>query len=90
MNMADIPISSTQAAHRHSSNNRQEILRSEMCGCFYCLKTFLPSAIEDWIDDDTGTALCPHCGIDSVLGAAAGFPLTGEFLKAMHREWFDK
>lgn len=36
-----------------------------MAGCFGCLKTFPVSAIEEYTDDDT--AVCPHCGIDSVL-----------------------
>ena len=88
--MPDTPISFIRSAHCHSANNRQEILRSELCGCFYCLKTFLPSEIQDWISDQSGTALCPYCGIDSIIGSAAGFPLTDEFLSAMHHEWFNK
>lgn len=30
----------------------------------------------------------PRCGIDSVIGSAAGFPLTKEFLFQMHARWF--
>jgi hypothetical protein len=79
------------SAHRHSSGHRDEILASELCGCFYCCKTFLPSEIEDWIDekDDIGTtARCPRCGIDSVIGSQAGFALTPEFLREMKRYFF--
>ena len=48
---------------------------------------FLPSEIEAWTDehevvrpDGTTasrglTALCPRCGIDSVLGSASGLPV---------------
>ena len=78
-------------AHRHSIFNRDEIERSEACGCFHCLETFAPSAIEHWTDqgNEKGeTPLCPHCGIDSVLGSASGVPLTGPFLSAMHDRWF--
>ena len=46
----------------------------------------------DWIGDeglDKGqTGLCPHCGIDSVIGDRSGFPITGEFLAKMKSYWF--
>jgi len=80
-----------EAAHRHSSGHREEILASEVCGCFYCRKTFSPSEIEDWIDEIGGvgtTALCPRCGIDAVVGSGAGLTLTPEFLREMHEYWF--
>jgi hypothetical protein len=88
-----------RTAHKHSSNHREEIVASEVCGCFYCLRTFSPSEIQDWVDElpdgsadiaDVGqTALCPHCGIDSVIGSHSGIALTPEFLREMHRYWFD-
>jgi acetone carboxylase gamma subunit len=37
---------------------------------------------------DGRTAVCPRCGIDSVIGSAAGYPLTREFLSAMEQYWF--
>ena len=78
------------SAHRHSSAHRPEVERSSRCGCFYCLAVFPPSAIRDWIDEGDGsqTALCPACGIDSVLGAASGYPITEAFLRRMQRHWF--
>jgi hypothetical protein len=74
-------------AHKHSSRHRAELESSEQCGCFYCFAIFPPSEIFDWIDDDR-TALCPRCGIDSVIGTASGFPVTKEFLERMHGHWF--
>ena len=77
--------------HGHSSSHRAEVLASEICGCFFCLKTFLPGAIDEWIapeGEEGATALCPHCGIDSVIGSASGFPMTAEFLCRMRRHWF--
>ncbi|WP_245197274.1 hypothetical protein [Labrys sp. LIt4] len=45
--------------------------------------------IEEWIDDSAGTALCPECGIDSVIGSASGYPVDDrDFLEAMHELWF--
>lgn len=59
-----------QALHHASFRNEEWVRRSALCGCFYCRKTFPPSEITSWCDDnDQGprTALCPCCGIDSVL-----------------------
>jgi hypothetical protein len=80
------------SAHGHSSNHRDEVLRSTLCGCFYCKETFPPSEIEEWIDEVDGvdtTALCPRCGIDSVIGSASGFDLLPDFLREMHEYWFE-
>lgn len=74
-------------AHKHSSNNRREIGKSKLCGCFYCLLIYQGSEIEEWVNGKT-TAICPRCGVDSVLGDAAGFDLTPELLETMHKHWF--
>lgn len=87
------------AAHKHSSRHRTEVLASERCGCFYCLAIFEPSEIWDWLDETRHkdgevisyepTARCPHCGIDSVIGSASGYPITREFLQTMKSHWFE-
>lgn len=75
--------------HRHSIRNQREILASSRCGCFYCLKTYSPKEIQSWVTEfDIDTALCPHCGIDAVLGDASGLTITREFLHSMHLFWF--
>jgi hypothetical protein len=83
-----------RAAHEHSSNHRKEIESSELCGCFNCCSTFLPNEITQWIDEnDEGIgqcALCPRCGIDSVIGSHSGFAINEEFLKEMKNHWFDE
>jgi hypothetical protein len=80
------------AAHAHSSDHRKEVLRSDFCGCFYCLEIYSPARILDWVDEDIEgvgkTALCPECGIDSVIGSASGYPISKEFLRTMHDHWF--
>jgi hypothetical protein len=78
-------------AHAHATNDRAELAASEACGCFYCLSVFGPREIHEWVDAHDGegtTALCPECGIDSVIGSASGFPITEPFLREMHRYWF--
>jgi hypothetical protein len=82
------------AIHRFSKNHREAILSSKECGCFYCLRVFPPSEIDEWTDgDDSGigqTAICPKCGIDSVLGSHDIPELSFEILKEMNDEWFEK
>ncbi|MBQ8640874.1 MAG: cytoplasmic protein [Clostridia bacterium] len=76
-------------AHEYCTANQEMLQKDHICGCFYCLKIFPPSDITDWIHDRKGkTAICPRCGIDSVIGESAGYPITGEFLLAMKEHWF--
>ena len=76
-------------AHRFSSNNKEMLEKDNKCGCFNCLNIFHPSEIKEWLDCDIGhTALCPYCGIDSVIGESSGYPITKEFLKKMQDKWF--
>lgn len=78
-----------QIAHDHCTAHRAEIERSESCRCFYCLDTFPPGEIEEWIADRGGdTAICPRCGIDSVIGSASGVDMSDAFFDAMHSHWF--
>ncbi len=73
-------------AHGHTIHNREEIERSMRCACFDCGKTYDASEVTLWTDNGD-TALCPHCGMDCVLGDAAGHELTPQFLRAMRHRW---
>ena len=75
-------------AHEHCTDNKNALQNSKICGCFYCLAIFEPKEIKDWILEGGGTAKCPRCGIDSVIGDSSGYPITVEFLKKMHEHWF--
>jgi hypothetical protein len=74
-------------AHKHCFKKRDEVLKSEVCGCFYCLAVFPPTDVTHWIDEEQ-TAMCPKCDIDSVIGSASGFPIETRFLKQMEIHWF--
>jgi hypothetical protein len=75
-------------AHTHTTRHRVELEASTAAGCFYCCEVFSPTEINDWVDNDD-CALCPRCGIDSVIGNASGFPIDEEkFLKEMNEFWF--
>ena len=89
-----IPERTLMDAHRHSALHGAEIARSAICGCFHCGQIYTRAEITDWLDDriegkEGRTALCPRCGIDSVIGSASGFPITAAFLGAMRHHWFD-
>ena len=75
-------------AHKKSMNNKPFLQNDTVCGCFYCLKIYSPKEITEWVEDTDGTALCPYCGIDSVVGESAGYPITEEFLTQMNKQWF--
>ena len=74
-------------AHKHTMDNRHEIERSMECACFDCGEIYNASEVTE-LTDNGNTALCPHCGMDCVLGDASGIALTSEFLNAMYRRWF--
>jgi hypothetical protein len=89
------------AAHRHTTNNRAEVEASSQCGCCYCMQTYRPDEIVAWsgldvssFDDpqtlNAGTALCPRCGSESVIGDASGYEIGPPFLTRMHDAWFQK
>lgn len=71
-------------AHVFCTNHRGDL--QGQCGCFYCKQTFSASEIDRWIDDGK-TALCPKCGIDSVLPASKT-RTDPEFLEVMNEHWF--
>jgi len=75
-------------AHKFSSNHKNELLKDSICGCFYCLEIFNPNEINDWIKDKGGTAICPYCGVDSVIGESSGYPITQAFLEEVKKYWF--
>jgi len=66
------------------NNHKERVLASNDVGCFYCLDIYRRLEIIEWTKDDF--ALCPHCGIDSVLPDADLLP--PKFLEEMHRWWF--
>lgn len=85
----DHPI---RRAHARSIHHRTEIEASTICGCFHCHATFPPADIAEWTDTNEPlarhTALCPVCGIDSVIADASGLSVTPGFLAEMNLWWF--
>lgn len=76
-----------QKIHDLSDHHRESILSSNECGCFSCLRRFEPQKIKEWIRSE-GTAMCPYCGIDAVLGDK-DVEITDALLKEMWEAWFN-
>lgn len=79
-------------AHKYCNADKKEMLLSDSCGCFYCGKVYPTKEITQWTEP-TGklgaNAICPHCGIDAVIGSKSGIPINDpDFLKAMYDYWF--
>jgi len=77
-----------QIAFDAACSNRTQLMQSMLCGCYMCGETFLPPEIREWDPSDApdrdDTALCPHCGNDSVVGGKCGLPIEEPaFLKAL-------
>jgi len=87
MNSRRVEPSLYIAAHKHSSRHRAEIETSARCGCFFCFRSFASADIKTWIDGNQ-TALCPRCGVDSVLGSASQHRIDDVFLRGMHTHFF--
>lgn len=80
-------------AHKFCSDNKPALQKDSVCGCFHCVKIFSPKEITAYIRcgdgiDSLGTAKCPYCGVDSLIGESSGYPITEEFLKNMKGYWF--
>lgn len=76
------------AAHELTSEQRDVVLASVECGCFHCGAKFPPAEIDEWWDKDS-CAVCPKCGIDSVIGDKQ-HGLGGDFLAEMEHYWFHR
>ena len=68
---------------RFSFNNVEELDRTEMCGCYFCIRIFPVSEVTDFVDNGI-TALCPNCDIDAILPGVTSIP----FLEAACERWF--
>ena len=87
------PYSVLIAAKQHSISNWDDLSRSTICGCYHCRKIFLSNEIHDWIgmdgrSADSATALCPFCGMNSVIAESSSYPLKQDFLSHMNKYWF--
>jgi len=81
--------------HKESGWHEDTIKKSNICGCFNCFHIFSPNEINEWVNEDPKcprgagkTAICPNCGIDSVLPESKNYELNIGLLKKMHYKYF--
>ncbi len=81
--------------HKLCTDNRTALSESKEAGCFYCEKIFDPrkKKIKEWAMTRTSKqaddALCPFCGIDSVLPGSRA-KLSVRLLALMYKRWFGR
>ena len=65
------------------------MLASEIAVCSYCFAEFPPHAVREWTDGEPvgQTALCPHCGIDAVVGFDG--PVDAAWVTEAHNRGFN-
>jgi hypothetical protein len=73
-------VSSRLPHHRQTG-----VVQAQSATGVECDPAYLRSVVDP---DDDDTALCPKCGIDSVIGSVSGYPIERGFLKKMHDHWF--
>lgn len=78
-----------ESVHAHSFENREEISRSGLCYCMFCKRVSFSVLIHEWADEGK-TALCPNCGVDSVIGDASGVEMTPALMTSLHDFYFDR
>ena len=77
-------------AHHQSMFNKIKLQEStsKLCGCFNCKDYVSISEITEWTDNNR-TAICPYCGIDSIISDTEKFPLTKSLLQQLYKRYFD-
>ena len=74
-----------------SIRNEESILKSDFCGCFHCISILAATDVkssEMMVEKDGfKTAICPICGIDSVLGDAS-VEISAELIESMNEYYF--
>ncbi len=73
--------------HLHSYLNASEFESGKECCCIYCQRFFPADEVVEFVDDDE-TALCPYCGIDSVIVLGADEKISKELLAELNKRYF--
>lgn len=76
-----------QLLHEYCNDNKDAISKSVMCGCCFCCEIYNSQQVCEYVDNNT-CALCPKCGIDSVL-PDINCQVTIPLLVIMHKFWFN-
>lgn len=79
-----------QAYYSRIHNNDREILNSDLCSCLFCRQTYSAREVCDWIPNEDGTlnAVCPICGMETVIGDKRQGRIEHDDLKEVNLRFF--
>jgi rRNA maturation protein Nop10 len=63
--------------------NRTLVEKAPYCGCYFCRSQFSSIEIREYCDSSS-TALCPKCGVDSVVPQPENLT-SGDFAEELYR-----
>jgi len=63
--------------------NSNDIMRYAQCGCYFCVEVIEVEEVVEFTDNGE-TALCPKCGIDSLIPNETNLEYLGELCE----KWF--
>ena len=46
--------SELEKAHQYCTNNKEQLIESNICGCFYCCKIYSPKEIKEYLNSELG------------------------------------
>lgn len=78
--------SQMERLHAYASHNKEMIASSDRCYCFHCKSVFESGEVERYLAEET--ALCPKCGIDSVIPDSIDEKIDEVIISEMHDYWF--
>lgn len=73
--------------HTYSAHNRSRIAVADKCYCFHCKAVLDSREITDYADHGQ-TAICPKCGIDSIIPDSIDEPLNEKTVAELNQYWF--
>ncbi len=88
--MPNLTEEQLQAFYSRIHGNDREILNSDTCSCIFCRQTYSAREISDWIPNPDGTlnAICPICGMDTVIGDKKQGRIDHDDLKEINLRFF--
>lgn len=74
--------------HQYCTNNKKLISKANKCYCFFCMKEMKSEEIVDYLSVEE-TAICPYCGIDSIIPDSINDEVNITIIKEMNKYWFN-
>ena len=78
--------SQMERLHAYATHNKELIEKSDRCYCFHCKSIMESREIERYLEEKT--ALCPKCGIDSIIPDVIDESIDETVISEMRDYWF--